>query len=57
MYVENLDIKKKLHIQLYGSCGNDLGRLIAEVTDKFYVIGVVEPFYERSTFQLNVTAV
>ena len=42
-----------MHIRLYGNCGTDLGRSIAEVTDKIHEIGVVKPVYERSTFPLT----
>ena len=34
-----------MHIRLYGSCGTDSGRSIAEVTDNIHTIGVVKPFY------------
>ena len=46
-----------MYIRLYGSCGTDLGRSIAEVTDNIHAIGVVKPVYERSTFPLTATAV
>ena len=46
-----------MHIRLHGSCGTDLGRSIAEVTDNIYAIGVGKPVYERSTFPLTTTAV
>ena len=58
IYFENLHIKKiEMHIRLHGSCGTDLGRSIAEVTDTIHAIGVVKPVYERSTFPLTATAV
>ena len=41
LYVENLDIEIEMYIRLYGSCGTDLGRSIAEVTDNIHSIGVV----------------
>ena len=41
----------------YGSCGTDLGRSIAEITDNFHAIDVVTPVYEHSTFPLSATAV
>ena len=47
----------EMHIRLYGRCGTDLGRSIAEVTDNIHAIGVVKPVYERSTFPLTATAV
>ena len=47
----------EMHIRLYDSCGTDLGRSIAEVTDNIHAIGVVKPVYERSTFPLTATAV
>ena len=56
-YVENLGIKTELHIRFYGSCGTDLGRSIAEVTDNIHAIGVVKPVYERSTYPITATAV
>ena len=56
-YVENLDIEKEMHIRLHGSCGTDLGRSIAEVTDNIHAISVVELVYERTTFPLTATAV
>ena len=31
-----------MHIRLYGSCGIDLGRSIAEVIDNIHAIGVVK---------------
>ena len=34
-------IEKEMYIRLYGSCGTDLGRSIAEVTDNIHAIGVV----------------
>ena len=46
-----------MHIWLYGSCGNDLGRSIAELTDNNQAIGVLKPVYECSTFPLTATAV
>ena len=45
-----------MRIQLYGSCGTDLGRSIAEVTDNIHAIGVVKPVDERSTFPLTATS-
>ena len=36
----------EMHIRLYGSCGTDLGRSIAEVTDNVHAICVVKPVYE-----------
>ena len=50
-------LKIEMHIRLYGSCGTDLGRLIAEVTDNIHAIGVVKPVYVRTTFPLTATAV
>ena len=50
-------LKIEMHIRLYGSCGTDLWRSIAEVTDNIHAIGVVKPVYERSTFPLTTTAV
>ena len=50
-------LKIEMHIRLYGSCGTDLGRSIAEVTDNIHAIGMVKPVYERSTFTLTTTAV
>ena len=50
-------LKIEMYIRLYGSCGTDLGRSIAEVTDNIHAIGVVKPVYERSTFPLTATAV
>ena len=32
-------LKIEMHIRLYGSCGTDLGRSIAEVTDNINAIG------------------
>ena len=46
-----------MHIRLYGSCGTDLGRSIAEVTNNIQAIGVVKPVNERSTFPLTAKAV
>ena len=46
-----------MRIRLYGSCGADLGRSIAEVTDTIHAIGVVKPVYERSAFPLTARAV
>ena len=46
-----------MHIRLYGSCGTDLRRSIAEVTENIHAIGVDKPVYERSTFPLTTTAV
>ena len=46
-----------MHIRLHSSCGADLGRSIAVVTNNIQAIGVVEPVYERSTFPLTATAV
>ena len=46
-----------MYIRLHGSCGTDLGRSIAEVTDNFRAIGVVKTVYERSTFPLTAAAV
>ena len=46
-----------MYIRLYDSCGSDLGRPIAEVTDNFHAIGVVKPVYERSTFPQTATTV
>ena len=40
-------LKIEMHIYLYGSCGTDLGRSIAEVTDNIHAICVVKPVYER----------
>ena len=37
-------LKIEMHIRLYSSCGTDLGRSIAEVTDNIHAIGVVKPF-------------
>ena len=51
------DKNVKMHIRLYGSCGNELGRSIAEVTDNILAIGVVKPVYKRSSFPLTATAV
>ena len=50
-------MKIEMHIRLYGSCGTDLGRSIAEVTYNIHAIGVAKPVYERSTFPLTATAV
>ena len=50
-------LKKEMYTPLHGSCGTDLGRSIAEVTDNFHAIGVVKPVYKRSTFPLTATAV
>ena len=50
-------LKIEMYIRLYGSCGTDLGRSIAEVTDNIHAIGMVKPVYERSTFPLTTTAV
>ena len=47
----------EMHIRLYGSCGADLGRSIAEVADNIHAIGVVKPLYERSTFPPTTKAV
>ena len=47
----------EMHIRLHGSCGTDLERSIAEVTDNSHAIGVVKPVYERSTFPLTATVV
>ena len=44
-------------IQLYDSCGTDLGRSIAEVTDNLQAIGVVKPVYGYPTFPLTTKAV
>ena len=49
--------KIEMYIWLHGSCGADLGRSIAEVTDNIHAIGVVKPVYERSTIQQTATAV
>ena len=46
-----------MHIQIHSSCGTDLGRSIAVVTDNIHAIGVVKPVNERSTFPLAATAV
>ena len=46
-----------MYTPLQGSCGTDLGRSIAEVTDSIHAIDVVKPVYERSTFPLIATAV
>ena len=45
-----------MYIRLYGKCGTDLGRSIAEVTDNIHVIGVVKPVYESSTFPLTANS-
>ena len=50
-------LKIEMHIRLYGRCGTDLVRSIAEVTDKIHAIGVVKPVYVSSTFPLTATAV
>ena len=60
MYAENLEwviLKIEMHIRLHGSCGTDLRRSIAEVTDNIHAIGVVKPVYERSSLPLTATAV
>ena len=49
--------KIKMHIRLHGSCGTDLGRSIAEVTDNIHTIDVVKPVYGYPTFQLTAKAV
>ena len=46
-----------MHIRLYGSCGIDLGRSNADVTDTLHAIGVVKLVYERSTFPQTAIAV
>ena len=46
-----------MHIRLYGSCGTDLGRSIATVTDNIHAIGVVKPVYRYPTFPLITKAV
>ena len=56
-YVENLIIEKEMHNQLYGNCGTDLGRSIAEVTDNIHAIAVVKLVNERSTSPLTAIAV
>ena len=53
--IQKLNIE--MHIRLYDSCGTDLGRSIAEVTDNIYAIGVVKPVYGYPTFPLTATAV
>ena len=45
-----------MYTVLQSSCGTDLGRSTAEVTDNTHAIGVVTPVYERSTFPLTATA-
>ena len=46
-----------MHIRLYGRCGTDFGRSIAEETDNIHAMGMVEPVYERSTFRLTAKTV
>ena len=52
-----MQCKIEKHIRLYGSCGTDLGRSIAEVTDNIHAIGVVKPVYGIVAFLLTATAV
>ena len=49
-------LKIQMNFRLHGSCGTDLGRWIAEVTDNIHAIGVVKPVYERPTFPVTATA-
>ena len=53
--IENTNVEK--YTRLQGSCGTNLGRSIAEVTDNIHAIGVAKPVYKRSTFPLTATAV
>ena len=57
-YVEHLHIENiNAHPIIYGSCGTELGRSIAEVIDNIHAVGVVKPVNERSTFPLTAIAV
>ena len=38
-------LKIEMHVRLYGGCGTDLGRLLAEVRNNIHAIGVVKPVY------------
>ena len=50
-------LKIEMHIRLYGSCGTDLGRSIAEVTGNIHAIDVVKPVYGYPTFSLTAKTV
>ena len=46
-----------MHIRFHSTCGTDLGRSIAVVTDNIHAIDVVKPAYRSPTFQLTAKAV
>ena len=50
-------LKIEMHVRLYSSCGTDLGRSFAEVTDNIHAIGVVKPVYGYPNFPLTAKAV
>ena len=46
-----------MYIRFHSSCGTDLGRSIAMVTDNIHAIVVVKPVYGYPTFPLTAKAV